>query len=358
MILSTFSVLNSWAQEKNNQWTFTRGLNSEIRGGTSEGTLLDIDKSASIHWKNLQDKNLNKFQKDRLAILALQGEFKATFEFMETILLDTSKKFDTPYASWGTEFVKVIEDNETHISLQHILVMFMKDKASGKNIGPHVIKHWRQDWQWTPDELLVFQGENHWKKENISPDQSTGKWKWSIYQVDDTPRYSAIGSWTHLNSASTFDTQLFSRPLPRREFSVRSDYKVLLAKDSLVLTSNAWFHEQKNFKHQNKLSEESNFSESSLLSREIGHNSYLRIKDFDFSAGQKYWKKTSPYWKDVRSLWERIMSSRDDLKLKSSYKGKKLFEYHFENAENEKILKMSSKKRTRLIMSLLKNFIK
>ena len=38
------------------------------------------------------------------------------------------------------------------------------------------------------------------------------------------------------------------------------------------------------------------------FSREIGHNSYKRIKNFDFSAGYEYWEKTKGYWKDVRDF--------------------------------------------------------
>ena len=211
-------------------WTFSRGADTKVRGGTTEGIPVTIDHATTESWKRLQEPNLSTYEKDRRAILALQGEFKSTFEFMETILLETNLNLDVPYASWGTEFVQLVEDRGDFISLQHILVMSIKAPKSGQIIGPYTVKHWRQDWTWEPKEMLVFQGENHWKVEKLALNQTKGKWKWTVYQVDDSPRYATTGSWTHHQSASTFDTALISRPLPRREFSVRSDYKVLLGK--------------------------------------------------------------------------------------------------------------------------------
>ena len=115
---------------------------------------------------------------------------------METVLLDTKLKKDTPYASWGTEIVKVLEDRGDFISLQHIMVLFFKDSQTGNTVGPILVKHWRQDWQWEADSQLVFQGDNHWVKNKLNLDQTKGKWKWSVFQVDDTPRYTACLLYT------------------------------------------------------------------------------------------------------------------------------------------------------------------
>jgi hypothetical protein len=204
----------------------------------------------------------------------------------------------------------------------------------------------------------VFQGDNHWKIEKLNLDQSKGKWKWTVYQVDDTPRYSMLGAWTHLKSASMFNSGLFSRPLPRREFSVRSDYKLLLGNDSIVLTPNSWYHEQKNFKHVTKLGVDSSANESPLLSREIGHNSYLRLENFDFSAGYDYWTRSEPYWKDVVKVWRDITNSVNEFKLRKEVDGKKLFAVHFANAENDTILNMTPAKRQKLIRDLLNKYLK
>jgi hypothetical protein len=354
--LITFSLisLSAFAQ----QWTFSRDLPQGSRGGNSTGIPVKVDLSETATWTSLKDPSLTSYEKDRMAILALQGEFKASFEFMETVLLDTQLKKDTPYASWGTEIVKVIEDKGDFISLQHIMVIFMKDPDTGSTIGPMLVKHWRQDWQWEADNQLVFQGSNHWKINKLNLGETKGKWKWTVYQVDDTPRYSALGKWNHLKSASMFSSEILSRPLPRREFSVRSDYKLLLGMDTLVLTANSWYHEQKNFKHVGKLGVDSSSSVSPLLSREIGHNSYTRIKGFDFSAGYQYWDKSKKYWDDVRFIWSEIESSKSDYQMKKSVDGKKLFAVHFKNAENDSILNMTTAQRRILIKNLIGTYIK
>lgn len=338
-------------------WIFSRRLPQGTRGGASSGIPVNIDSSTTSTWASLQEQNISKHEKDRRAILALQGEFKASFEFMETTLLDTRLKKDIPYASWGTEIVKVIEDRGDFISLQHIMVMFFKDQGSGQTIGPVLVKHWRQDWQWEADKRIVFQGDNHWKIQKLALDETRGRWKWTVFQVDDTPRYSGLGVWNHLKSASMFSTDMMSRPLPRREFSVRSDYKLLLAMDTLVLTKNSWNHEQKNYKHINKLGVDSTMNESSLLSREIGHNTYARIKGFDFSAAYSYWTKTASYWSQVREFWDQYMSLNSELKMKETVNGVKLFAAHFKNAEDVKVLAMSVVKRKKLIKNLIESYI-
>lgn len=115
-------------------WTFTRKLHTSPRGGTSQGIPVTRDMSSSSLWNHLQEKGLSNYEKDRRAIYALQGEFKTSFEFLETFLLDTPKKLDLPYASWVTEFVKVIEDRGDFISLQHIMVIFSKSRDGKKHL--------------------------------------------------------------------------------------------------------------------------------------------------------------------------------------------------------------------------------
>ena len=49
--------------------------------------------------------------------------------------MDTARNLDVPYVSLATEFVRVIENREDFISLQHILVMFFSGWRSG--VWPH-----------------------------------------------------------------------------------------------------------------------------------------------------------------------------------------------------------------------------
>ncbi|WDE04567.1 hypothetical protein SG34_025070 [Thalassomonas viridans] len=337
-------------------WTFTRKLTTAPRGGSSSGQKVIYDEKVPDYWHKLQAKELTPYERDRRAIYALEGVFETKFEFLETFTIAPEKQLDTPYASWGTEFVKVIEDSGNFISVQQIMVMYYQDPDSGKVQGPHVMKHWRHDWTWQGESMLEYQGENQWASKKLNPAQTRGKWVWSVYQVDDSPRYSGIGRWDHFASLSTFETDYMSRPLPRRESSVRDDYQILMGKDTLILTPHAWFHEQKNFKHKGALSASGQF-EGAMLAREVGHNSYRRIKDFKHEQGLQYWARTKGYWADVRAVWKSIEHG-GPFAIKESVNDKPLFMVHFEQAADDKILSMAPEKRRKVIHDAMLPYIK
>jgi hypothetical protein len=332
-------------------YTFTRSTSSGPRGGNTVGPALEFDSSVPSTWTSLQESGISQYEKDRRAILAMQGEFSVSFEFIESFLLDTKKDLDTPYFSQATEFVEVIEDRGDFISLQHILVMFIVQ--DGQTMGPFVTKHWRQDWQWNATERFVFQGDKNW--EMTSNKAALGKWTWSVFQVDDSPRYTGVGEWAHTDSASFFETNTISRPLPRREFSVRSDYKLLMGKETLVVTKGNWYHEQKAFKHVGKLVN-GKFN-GKLRSREVGQNTYKRIKNFDWSAGKKYWSQTKGYWSDVRAVWREIFS-KTSVTLKPKVRGTALHFRHFAQADDPAVQSMSSKERMKLIRKTINEYLK
>ncbi len=347
-LISIIFISNSFAAiNPKIPWTFSRDLSEKPRGGTSTGIAVIYDQEIPTAWTRLQEANLSKYERDRRAIYALEGEYEVKFNFIETFLMDPKNQMDRPYVSWGTEYVKVIEDRGDFISLQHIMVMFYKDPTSGEETGPMVMKHWRQEWKWENNTYLEYQGYNTWHSKKIAADRVNGKWTWIVYQVDDSPRYSGIGEWEHFPSASTFTTGRMSRPLPRREKSVLSDYEILFGKDTIVVTPKAWYHEQRNFKQKG----------STFLAREIGHNSYIRIKDFDFSAGFDYWKKTQAYWSDVRMIWEQVTAITPRFKMKGRVEDRSLYEYHFEQAQNQDVLNMDQEKRAELILETIYKFL-
>ena len=351
-------VANVYAEVADSSWTFTRQLNQPPRGGTSTGIAVEFDTRIPQVWIDLQQRGLSQYDRDRAAILALQGEFEVKFEFLETFLVEHVGKMDVPYASWGTEIVKVIEDRGDFISLQHIMVMFFKDPQTGETKGPMIVKHWRQDWQWQPWERIRFMGSRTWVMEDLDQDKMGGQWSWTVAQVDDSPRYSAIGKWDHFKSASVFNTGYMNRPLPRREFSVRDDYKVLFGTDSLIVTSNSWYHEQRNFKQVKGDYRGDSHIDRSFLAREVGHNSYKRIANFDFSAGNDYWNKTKKYWDDVRSVWSRILKKKRRIQLVKKVDGQTLWQKHFAQALDEDVLDMSGGKRRRLIRKTIRSYFR
>ena len=93
-------------------------------------------------------------EKDRLAILGMQGGYKANFDFMETMGFSEDYSPSRPYQSWGTEFVKVIEDKEGHQPTAHHGDVFEQD--DGYISDPIVVKHWRQDWHYEDKTINVY----------------------------------------------------------------------------------------------------------------------------------------------------------------------------------------------------------
>ena len=338
------------AQKARQSWTFTRTLSEAPRGGTTMGVPVTIDSSISSHWNSLQEPGLSSYEKDRRAILALQGSFKAKFEFIETFSPQEGKSLDAPYLSWGTEKIFVIEERPNFISLQHIMVMSFVDPKTKKTRGPFVMKHWRQDWQWQPRSYFVYRGQGRYSKENLNPKK--GQWLWSVSQVDDSPRYEGLGKWEHNSNTSIFKTERLHRPLPRRERSVRKDYDQLVGEDQLVLTPTHWYHEQKNWKLKGSI------TSGQFLARELGHNSYQRIKKFDHKIADDYWNKTEKYWKVVRKAWSDIKAQNRSFQILRPPKEQPLFVHQFKNAEDTKIQSLGAEARTQLVKKLINKYVK
>ena len=70
------------------------------RGGTSSGPDVDLDEIPNPFWIKIQNDDLPKFEKDRLAILSMQGEYKVNFDFMETMGFVEEYTPPQPYQSW------------------------------------------------------------------------------------------------------------------------------------------------------------------------------------------------------------------------------------------------------------------
>ena len=87
-----------------------------------------------------------------------------------------------------------------------------------------VMKHWRQDWQYRPESRFDYQGSNRWRKTSLAKARVKGHWLQAVYQVDDSPRYQSLGRWHHQPQFSSWQSTIFNRPLPRREYSIRDDY--------------------------------------------------------------------------------------------------------------------------------------
>src|SRR5262249_44010399 len=147
-----------------------------------------------------------------------------------------------PYRASAHEVVTVLEQDDRHVVLQHVLVVDGPDGSASAQ------KHWRQDWAFEKRDLLEFRGQRLWVHRAPTADEARCTWSQAVFEVDDGPRYESIGRWSHQANRSTWTSQQTWRPLPRREYTRRSDYDVLVGVNRHVITATGWLHEQDNVK--------------------------------------------------------------------------------------------------------------
>jgi len=328
-ILLLVSVLlpAAWADgSATPQFTFAWPLDEKApkpRGATTRGAPVTVDTAPNPEWKRLQEPGLPALERDRRAILAMAGPYRVSFDFLEVVRFDPRLKPDAPYQSWGTEYVFVAEDRPDFIALQHILVM-REQMQDGKTSEPMVVRHWRQEWRYEPEAFLAYEGANTWARKSVEPAARRGAWAQSVYQVDDSLRYAARGRWEHADGVSTWISDETWRPLPRREFSVRKDYDVLVGTNRHTITPDGWVQEENNL----KLAQ----AEKRYLAREYGVARYQRIRGYDFTAGEQYFKRTEPFWAEVRAAWREVAARDGRFTLRAQVDQGQLFIPFFEYA--------------------------
>ena len=201
------------------------------------------------------------------------------------------------------------------------------------------MKHWRQDWTYEDTYLHTFRGGNTWARRRAAPAEAAGAWSQAVFQVDDSPRYEALGRWEHRGNVSSWNGEEAWRPLPRREHTVRKDYDVMEGVHRIVLTPTGWLHEQNNWK---RVSGETSIASTvaasvtaatAYVGKEIGLDRYERITAPSLAAADTYWQKTGPYWAAVRRTWAEIAAQRERFTLRPNVDGKEIFEVHFAYAE-------------------------
>ena len=245
--------------------------------------------------------------RDRQSILAMQGEYIVDFAFDETVLLQPGYERAAAMRSGGNETVIVVEDTPTRIVLQHILV----DGKSG-----HVTKHWRQDWVYEAPSRFEFSADQTWTVRAVPADRNKGAWTQCVFEVSDAPRYCGTGRWDYANGIATWTSDLSWRPLPRREYTKRSDYNAVSAVNRHTITPNGWTHEQFNTKVLRKPD-----GTQLELAREFGFNDYQKTKEVDFKPAYKYWEATRDFWAKVRTRWDGFLSKPPGVHLKTKIDG-------------------------------------
>ena len=257
---------------------------------------------------------------DRQAILAMQGEYEVDFAFDETVLLSDGYKRREPQRSGGNEVVIVVEDGPRKVVLQHLLV----DTRNG-----HVTKHWRQDWTYEAPRRFEFSADQTWTMRDIPADQTRGAWTQCVYEVSDAPRYCGTGRWNHKYGAATWTSDRTWRPLPRREYTKRSDYNALNVENRHTIVPGGWTHEQDN----TKTVRAADGTTQRTIAREFGFNDYRKTTGADFKPAYDYWKGAQAYWARVRGLWEAQFDEHDGVHLKTKVDGMPIIIATFGQAE-------------------------
>jgi hypothetical protein len=282
----------------------------------------------------------SKFEQDRQAIKSLAGYYKVTFNYAETFAPDTAYKFHPRYNSWGYEWAIVVEDSPKKIAIQHLLVV-------GDSM---VIKHWREDWVYEQPTILAYEKDNTWKKVTLKAADVKGRWIQKVYQVDDSPRYESIGTWVHVDGRHEWQSKTDS-PLPRREFTKRSDYNVLNRGNRIYLTTNGWMYEQDN----NKVVRGADGDK--IIAQEKGYEEFTKVDEAKFAYAKKWWAGQQGYWADARAAWDNVFAKNASIKLSGKKDGKLLYEQLFALAEKSEKEKWSSDKNKEETMKVINNYV-
>ncbi len=316
------------------RYTFSWPLDGNTvqpRGGTTKGAPVTLDAEPSEAWKALQAPGLSAFERDRRAILAMSGTYRVTFDFLEVTPFRKLDKPTAPYQSWGTEKVYVDSDDGKSISLVHILEMRVIQK-DGAISEPMITKHWRQDWRYEPEFIVEHKGRDHWERRRVAKAETRGAWSQTVYQVDESPRYASLGRWDHSPSFSTWLSADTWRPLPRREWSVRDDYQVLIGTNRHTIEPTGWVQEENNLKTV-LTAERAIDPANPYVAREYGVARYERIRDADFAGADRYFEKTKTFWDEVRDAWADVFAKQGSATLRGPVDKLGLFAPLFEQAD-------------------------
>ncbi|AUC82838.1 DUF6607 family protein [Lacinutrix sp. Bg11-31] len=261
----------------------------------------------------------NKKKQDQKAIKDMCGCYEVSFNFAETFEYSKDSTYvpSKTKTDKGLEWVQLVEDDRNKIALQHLLIVGSKEK-------PYIVKHWRQDWEFENTNLYEFDHDNKWTFVSLPIKEVKGQWTQKVFQVDDSPRYEGSATWVHVDGKSYWESTT-AAPLPRREYTKRSDYNVTLRTNRHEIVANGWIHDQDNDKVIRD-----DVKEDVVLAQEKGHNTYVKVEDSECVAAQDYWKNNEGKWVLVRTKWDEVFARNKDLTLEEKVDNKVLFKYLFD----------------------------
>lgn len=256
---------------------------------------------------------------DSVAIKAQTGCYHVTFTSKETSVTDPNYPTRSPdFHEEGIEWITVDNEANGRIELQHVLAT---------SDGPQ--KHWTQVWRYAPQAYWPFRGPLVWQKTALG--DTTGQWAQYVGQVDDSPRYECVAPWGRESRGAYWECETWT-PLPRREFSQRSDYNVLERRNRHQLTSDGWVHEQ----HNRKLlvTRNGNTTDVREIARELTVNTYHKIEANRCQDVEQWWRRNRSVWQPIKGVWSRLMSTETELRLQAKVNGETLWMRLFDLADD------------------------
>lgn len=274
-------------------------------------------------------------QSDLAALKNLCGCFEVDFKYAETFSPIKDYKFHDRYTAKAVELALPLVMEDDQVIIQHLLVL--NDTM--------VIKHWREDWLFENQNLLAFEGDSRWTKTNAN---APGTWTQKVFGTTDEPRYEGTATWTHVDGVSQW-FNVAASPLPRREYTKRKDYNIMMRGNRIVINENGYTHEQDNDKI-NRIGEE-----RTLIASEKGYNIYTKIEDSKCKAGMDWWEKNAAFWGDVQKAWSDVLEKQPKtFEMKEFSRTKLMYEALAELQEQN----LSSEENYQKAIKVLQGFLK
>ncbi len=125
-------------------------------------------------------------------------------------------------------------------------------------------------------------------------------------------------------------------PAPRREWSVRKDYQVLIGTNRHTITPTGWIQEENNLKGV-LTNDRALATDKPYVGREYGVARYDRLQlansAADFGAADEYFERTKQFWDEVRDAWSASFEKTPTITLRAQVDQSGLFVPLFEQAD-------------------------
>ena len=260
---------------------------------------------------------------DRKAIKDMCGCYEVTFNFAETFNYsnDSLYKPSETKVDKGLEWAGLITDEDNKIVIQHLLQV-------GNPAEPMIIKHWRQDWLFENTDLYTYNADNNWKYVKKPAAEVKGQWTQKVFQVDDSPRYEGSSSWVHVDGKHYWENTT-EAPLPRREYTIRSDYNLTMRGNRVEITDFGWVHEQDNEKIHRTAD-----GTDRLIAWEKGMEAFT-TGEYDCAPAIAWWEANKDYWSHVRRAWDEIYKEYPEMKFQRKVDNKMLWQQLYALGDEE-----------------------